>query len=73
MTTQIFNCKGAPIEDLEKRLPKPLELDDPEDYQCAPELEAAVEVALIMRQPLIVTGEPGSGNYRKFLFMERFT
>jgi MoxR-like ATPase len=61
MKTQIFNCKGAPIEDLEKRLPKPLKLDDPKDYQCSPELEAAVEVALIMRQPLIVTGEPGSG------------
>jgi hypothetical protein len=73
MKNQIFNCKGAPIEDLDKRLPKPLKLDDPKDYQCSPELEAAVEVALIMRQPLIVTGEPGSGNYRKFLFMERFT
>ncbi|KPA09312.1 ATPase, AAA [Candidatus Magnetomorum sp. HK-1] len=59
MTSQIFNCKGAPIKNL--GLPKPIKLDSAQEYQCTPELEAAVDVALIMRQPLIVTGEPGSG------------
>jgi len=63
MTYPIFSDKGAPIKDLEKRLPGPQEnkLDEPEDYHCSPELEAAVNVSLIMNQPLLVTGEPGSG------------
>ncbi|ETR68945.1 MAG: hypothetical protein OMM_10037 [Candidatus Magnetoglobus multicellularis str. Araruama] len=45
----------------------------PENYMASKRLVDAVNVALLLGQPLLLTGEPGTGNYRKFLFMERFT
>jgi MoxR-like ATPase len=33
----------------------------PEDYRATPELAAAVDVALTLGMPLLLTGEPGSG------------
>jgi len=49
------------------------EIANPAHYIAEPALCDAVNVAMALGQPLIVTGEPGTGNYRKFLFMERFT
>lgn len=47
--------------------PKPLppspgaEMRDPREYRRDPGLVDAVNVALLLRQPLMVTGEPGTG------------
>lgn len=38
-----------------------LKLNDPAEYIVSRELRHAVEVALILGQPLLVTGEPGTG------------
>lgn len=35
--------------------------DDPEDYECSEQLSHAVNAALILGRPLLVTGEPGTG------------
>ncbi len=35
--------------------------DDPEDYECSEPLSHAVNAALILGRPLLVTGEPGTG------------
>ncbi|KPA11638.1 hypothetical protein MHK_008167 [Candidatus Magnetomorum sp. HK-1] len=50
-----------------------VDLTLPDFYQSTQEMVNAVNVALLMNMPLLLTEEPGSGNYRKFLFMERFT
>lgn len=44
-------------------LPKPIsyKLIEPKDYISTSEMVNAVNVALIMNQPLLLTGEPGSG------------
>lgn len=42
-------------------LPLPALFRTPEDYIASPELEAAVNVALMLGQPLLVTGKPGVG------------
>src|SRR5437660_2236960 len=39
----------------------PSSFDDPAGYVAHPDLRAAVNVALMLGQPLLVTGEPGSG------------
>jgi MoxR-like ATPase len=38
-----------------------LRFSDPSNYILSPELESAVNVALSLQQPLLVTGEPGTG------------
>jgi len=43
-----------------------------ENYFVTEYLADAINIALNMNQPLLLKGEPGTGNYRKFLFMERF-
>jgi len=63
MTYPIFKGKGqTPIAKI-KDIPKSQlsDLNNPRDYQCSDELMHAVNVALIMNQPLLLTGEPGSG------------
>ena len=45
-----------PLPPLSLRLP-----DDPEGYRPSPELVVAVKVALTLGQPLLVTGDPGTG------------
>lgn len=37
------------------------ELEKPEDYVAEPGLAGAVNVALLLGQPLLLTGEPGTG------------
>jgi MoxR-like ATPase len=39
----------------------PEDLRDPHGYRATPELAAAVDVALTLGMPLLLTGEPGSG------------
>jgi MoxR-like ATPase len=54
---------GTPSPRPEPELPPPLEpqLRTPEGYIKGEDLAAAVEVALILGQPLLLTGEPGTG------------
>ena len=40
---------------------KPSGYDDPAKYKASPELRAAVNVALALGQPLLLTGDPGTG------------
>lgn len=64
MTESYYHGQGGePREGLLQRLP---EIDDrllthPRDYLAAPALAAAVDVALTLGMPLLLTGEPGSG------------
>ena len=37
------------------------DLSNPDDYLAAPDLAAAVDVALTLGMPLLLTGEPGCG------------
>jgi len=59
--------------DILKHLPRPLADPDREDagakaregnYQIVPDLVKAIQVALLLRQPLLITGEPGVGKTR---------
>lgn len=45
------------------QLPKPERelLNDPQHYKAAPELVKAVNAALLLAQPLLLTGDPGTG------------
>lgn len=54
---------GTPREGLLEQLPEIEDrlLTNPEDYLAAPALAAAVDVALTLGMPLLLTGEPGSG------------
>lgn len=51
----------ASFEALYKKVP---ERDHPSGYHPDPALRAAVNVALLLQQPLLVTGEPGTGKTR---------
>jgi len=61
---QIYLGSGSTISERGVQLP-PFQdlaaLDDPADYLAAPGLADAVNVALTLGQPLLVTGEPGTG------------
>lgn len=67
MTDQVFRLykgDGSTIGERGVQLPpfeKMVALDDPADYLAGPELSDAVNVALTLGQPLLVTGEPGTG------------
>jgi len=54
---------GGPRHQVGQNLPTPDRdaLADPEHYQTPPDLAAAVDVALTLGMPLLLTGEPGSG------------
>ena len=54
---------SEPLASHERNLPviDPLERKDPAKYQTAPDLVAAVNVAITLGMPLLVTGEPGCG------------
>ena len=52
------NCQLPPFEKLSS-------LDDPADYLAEPGLRDAVNVALTLGLPLLLTGEPGTGKDRK--------
>ena len=46
---------GNALSALQKRL------NDPRNYLVEADLRIAIEVALLLGQPLLVTGEPGTG------------
>lgn len=61
---RLYAGTGVPIEDRDVRLPpfeRAASFDDPAGYLADPGLVSAVNVALALGQPLLVTGEPGTG------------
>ncbi|ETR67314.1 MAG: hypothetical protein OMM_11733 [Candidatus Magnetoglobus multicellularis str. Araruama] len=70
----LYKGKGVPVSQRGETLPScHFETESPQNYDAEDGLRNAVNVAIALGQPLLITGEPGTGNYRKFLFMERFT
>ncbi len=63
MTLPQYKGRGARQPDAVDRLPvvDPMALRTPQDYRASADLAAAVNVALILGMPLLLTGEPGSG------------
>jgi len=63
MSSQYYKGNGVPQPDLIERLPDiDLEiLRRPKKYLASQDLAAAVNVALTLGMPLLLTGEPGSG------------
>lgn len=63
MRSQYYKGQGVPQPDLIERLPEiDLEtLRKPKKYLASQDLAAAVNVALTLGMPLLLTGEPGSG------------
>ena len=61
---RLYEGTGQKIADRERSLPlfeQPSRLEDPAGYLAEPGLRDAVNVALALGQPLLVTGEPGTG------------
>ena len=61
---RLYSGEGVPISKRNLRLPlfeHPARLDSPEHYIAERGLRDAVNVALALGQPLIVTGDPGTG------------
>lgn len=61
---KLYTGAGSTIGERGLQLPpfeKLAALNDPADYLAAPGLSDAVNVALTLGQPLLVTGEPGTG------------
>lgn len=58
-----YTGRGGRDPSIRDRLPTvdPYALRRPEYYRASPELTAAVDVALTLGMPLLLTGEPGSG------------
>lgn len=66
-TFKFYQGTGKTLKDRNQSLPgyKPLvHLDAPEHYIAEKGLSDAVNVALVLGQPLLVTGEPGTGKTR---------
>lgn len=58
-----YTGRGGQDTSIRDRLPtvNPEALRDPKHYRASPELATAVDVALTLGMPLLLTGEPGSG------------
>jgi MoxR-like ATPase len=63
MTSRLYSGTGERAADAAQALPvRPrARLLRPEDYVAGPGLRDAVNAALLLRQPLLLTGEPGTG------------
>ena len=63
MTLPQYKGRGAPQPDAIDRLPivDPMALRSPQAYRASSDLASAVNVALTLGMPLLLTGEPGSG------------
>ena len=64
LNLKLYEGNGVPIGKRGETLPEYTPLtgaDDPECYVAEPGLRHAVNVALALGQPLLVTGEPGTG------------
>lgn len=55
--------RSAPLAEEERKLPhiSPEDRKDPEKYKTEPDLATAVNVAITLGMPLLLTGEPGCG------------
>ncbi|GAK59822.1 MoxR-like ATPase [Candidatus Vecturithrix granuli] len=61
---QLYQGQGSPIAQRDQRVPEYVpfvDSDDPRHYLAEAGLRDAVNVALALGQPLLVTGEPGTG------------
>jgi len=61
---RLYSGEGIPVSQRNQRLPlfeRPSRLDAPEYYVAEKALADAVNVALVLGQPLLVTGDPGTG------------
>lgn len=66
-TFEIYKGDGSTIKDRNIALPefeKITRMEAPEGYVAAPALRDAVNVAIALGQPLLLTGEPGTGKTR---------
>ncbi|MDX2249852.1 MAG: MoxR family ATPase [Bacteroidia bacterium] len=66
-TFEIYKGDGSTIKDRNITLPefeKITRMEAPEGYVAAPALRDAVNVAIALGQPLLLTGEPGTGKTR---------
>ena len=64
LNLNLYQGGGIPITDRGQELPDYqalVDLDDPALYVASRDLQYAVNVALALGQPLLVTGEPGTG------------
>lgn len=63
MTSKLYHGTGGPAPEQPRQLPPLADADaaHPAHYYADPELVDAVNTALLLRQPLLVTGEPGTG------------
>ena len=61
--SSFYQGRGRPEPKMADALPtvNPQALRRPDDYRATPRLAAAVDVALTLGMPLLLTGEPGSG------------
>ena len=63
----LYKGQGQTLRNRDQNLPdyEPfIPFDDPENYIASQELSKAVNVALALGQPLVITGEPGTGKTR---------
>ena len=63
-TFRVYAGDGSTIQDRSLETPqmqKPPDLDEPSGYLAEPGLRDAVNVAISLGQPLLITGEPGTG------------
>ncbi len=66
-STDIYRGQGQTLAERGENLPEPVpfsSLEDPADYMASSDLRDAVHVALALGQPLLLTGEPGTGKTR---------
>ena len=64
LNLHLYEGNGVPIGDRDQELPgyEPIaDFDDPRHYIAGEGLRDAVNVALALGQPLLITGEPGTG------------
>ena len=64
LSKRLYSGEGIPVSKRDLRLPlfeRPSRLDAPEYYIAEKGLTDAVNVALALGQPLLVTGDPGTG------------
>ena len=61
---ELYSGNGSTINERKQRLSpvaREADLDDPRHYVAEPGLRNAVNVALMLGQPLLITGDPGTG------------
>jgi len=67
MAFEVYKGDGSTLEARQQAVPSfqaPARLENPEGYVASPALRDAVNVAIALGQPLLLTGEPGTGKTR---------